>query len=96
VLRALLRASNIASCISLPVVAVVAVIRKFSSPGKDSEWLFLVSRFDHLLGNWVTMVTIAVCYVVWRRGQQSARPRTGNGAHQQGIASSSSNLVVPA
>lgn len=69
VLLALIRhyTGNIAGCIGMHagVAAVITVIRVVSSPGQDSPWMLLVSRFDHLLGIWVTVVALAACCALW-------------------------------
>jgi hypothetical protein len=69
VLLAMIRhySGSIAACMGLHagIVTVIMVIRKVSSPGPDSPWMIAVSRFDHLLGIWVAIVTAIVCWGYW-------------------------------
>jgi len=82
VLLALIRyySGNIAGCIGLHagIVAEMTVVRRNSSPLPDSQWTFMVSRFDHTLGIWATVVALAACWVVWTigsRGKASSKAR---------------------
>jgi membrane protease YdiL (CAAX protease family) len=69
VLLALIRhyTGNIAACIGLHAgfVTVTMVLRKVSSVGPDSPWITAVSRFDHMLGIWVAVVTALACWAFW-------------------------------
>ena len=61
------RWGDIARCIGLHAgfVMSIAVFRKISVPVSGSEWSFLVSSFDGLVGTWIALLTALVCAVLW-------------------------------
>lgn len=68
------RWGNLAGCIGLHAgfVAIIAMFRKVSAPGPDSQWDFLVGSFDGLLGLWIALLATGCCLLPWLRSRAPA------------------------
>jgi membrane protease YdiL (CAAX protease family) len=62
------RWGDLAGCIGLHAgfVTAIAAFRKVSVPAPASEFSFLVSAFDGLVGIWIAVLTAACCLAVWK------------------------------
>jgi uncharacterized protein len=57
-------------------VATISVFHRVSAPGPDSQWSFLVGRFDGLVGIWIAFLTLICCAIVWWTRGNAAPIRT--------------------
>lgn len=69
---------HIAGCLGLHAgwVWIIAFLRESTTPNADSEWGFLLSSFDGVVGwlvfLWTALLTLAL--LLWQRRQDSLRP----------------------
>lgn len=71
------RWGDLAGCIGLHAGFVMAItaFRKISVPTPASEFSFLVSTFDGLVGVWIALLTALCCLAVWMTHPGRARAR---------------------